>query len=388
MKHRNPILILLAALFLMMSACAAPPPPAAAKPEPTASSAPEPEQSPEPVSSHKSPTELTDAMSAFPEISAERTAAMSSWGEYGFGIVDGDTYYGRFFLKGDSAPMLFSLELKSGNRNVSLESHRILDSEHSPKYLIKQGNTLYYVMLDRETGGSCGIATVGTDGSGRKVLYEGVCDSLSAAGGRLFFTDVEGRPVSINEKGGDLRILTDRKVFYLFAADEDWLIFQDDRDKESLHLFRISDGVDIRLTGGPAFSPVIRGTSLFFSVPDKENSPVFRLARIDLRSYGERYDEEEQCFVPVFDVQLGDRTFGGEFYIFGDTICAMNGTAPTAIENWKDLEDNAFLGYSRAVRFISDRWAVEELFGKDGGITALMFHDRSGGHADIIPWLN
>ena len=117
MKHRNPILILLAAFFLIMSACAAPPSPSATESEPPATAAPEPEESPEPAPSHKSPTELIDAIAAFPEFSAERTAAMSSWAEYGFGIVDDNTYYGRFFLKGDPAPMLFSLELKSGNRS-------------------------------------------------------------------------------------------------------------------------------------------------------------------------------------------------------------------------------------------------------------------------------
>ncbi|MBR0353139.1 MAG: DUF5050 domain-containing protein [Oscillospiraceae bacterium] len=388
MKRHICALFLLTVLLLAMSACGVPEMPPVTEPSPVMETTPEPDDRVDPEPGHKTPTELTDAMAEFPEIPADRTEAMSLWAEYGFGIVDNDIYYGRFFRKGDPAPMLCSIELISRTRDVYAGQCRILDGEHSPKYLIKQGDMLYYIMLDRDTGKSCGIAKVCTDGSGKKVLYEGVCDYLSAAGGRLFFTDGDRHPASIDQNGRDLRILSDRETFYLFALDEDWLIYQDDGDNESLHLLRISDNIDIRLNDGPAFFPVISGTALFFSFPDNENSTAFRLACLDLSSFGERYDEDEKCYVPVFTVEFGDKLFGGEFYISAGTIRAMNGAQPTALENWREIGDDAYNGFSRVVRFVSDRWVTEEIMGNDGGITAIIFHERSGGYASKIPWLN
>ncbi len=388
MKHRILVIFLLTVIFLMLSSCGVPAETPVTEPEPVVETPPEPDDRYDTEPVHKTPTELTDAMAEFPEISADRTEAMNIWAEYGFGIIDNDIYYGRFFRKGDPAPMLFSIELISKRQDVSAGQYRILDSKHSPKYLIKQGDVLYYIMLDRSTGKSCGIARIRTDGSGMKVLYEGVCDYLSAAGGRLFFTDGDLHPVSIDENGRDLRILSDHESFYLFALNEDWLVFQDDADNESLHLLRISDGIDIKLNEGPAYFPVISGTTLFFSFPDKEISTAFRIAYMDLSSYSERYEEYEKCFIPVFTVQYGDKLFGGEFYVFKDTIRSMNGSEPMSLENWGEIEDDAYNGFKRVVRYVSERWITEEILGKDGGITAIMFHDRIGGYASKIPWLN
>ena len=390
MKHGKLILILLICTVILLGGCASgSPEPVVTDTEPAVESpAPSPvpadNYDPEPGSSVS--ISLTDAMALFTGIPAERTALMSSWAEYGFGIVENSTYYGRFFMKDDPAPMLISIELMSRKYDVEAGNWQILDAEHNPEYIVKLGDVLYYVMLDRESGESLGIAKVGTDGSEAQVLYEGSCGYLSAAGEKLFFTDDSGHPASMDTDGRDFQILLNREAYYLFALDEDWLIFQDDTDNESLHLFHIPDGADIRLNDGPSYNPVISGSTLFYAIPDTENASAFRLACIDLSSYEERYDDELRAFIPVFTAEYGDRLFGGEFCIFDGTMYAMNGFDQVKTENWKDLEDDAYNGFSRIIRFVSDKWIVEEICGKDLGITAMMFHDRSRAYASIIPW--
>ncbi len=392
MKHSFTALIFLICIALTISACAgtgsaditAEPEPTAVFPEPS----PEPDDRYDPEPSAPPSTVLTDAIAEFPGLSAKQTSAMSSWAQYGFGLVEGNTYYGRFFLKGETTPMLFAISLKSEKYEIKADSRQILDSEHSPKYLLKAGDVLYYIMLDRYSGESLGIAKTGTDGSDAQVLYQGKCSFLSSAGEKLFFTDSRGFPVCMDMNGGDPEAILERKVFYLYALSEDWLIFQDDADNESLHLYRISDGADIKLNDEAGFNPVIVGTSLFFSVRDPEINGAFRIACADLSSYGERYDEDTDRFVPVFTVHYGEKPFGGEFYICGNTIRAMNGAEPIALENWAELEDDAYESVDRIIRYASEKWIVEELTGKDGGITAMMFHDRSGGYASVIRWLN
>ena len=180
MKHSNLILILLICTAVLLSGCVSGSPEPvvtdteAAAVEPTALS-PIPADNYDPEPGGSASTSLTDAMAMVTGLPAERTALMSSWAEYGFGIVENGTYYGRFFIKDDPAPMLFSIELVSGKYDVEAGRWQILDAEHSPKYIVKQGDVLYYVMLDRESGESLGIAKVGTDGSGAQVLYEGSC---------------------------------------------------------------------------------------------------------------------------------------------------------------------------------------------------------------------
>ena len=392
MKHRLFAVILLICLVLLLSACAGTgSPDVTPEPEPTAD-LPEPSPAPvdlyDPEPGSTPSTQMTDALSEFTGVSAKQTANMSIWGEYGFGVIENNIYYGRFFLKGDPAPMLFSIKLSSDKYDVKAGSRKILDSEHSPKYIIKEGNVLFYIMLDRNTGESLGIAKTDTDGNGFQVLYNGDCSYLSKAGELLYFTDSTGRPASVDTEGGDLRIISDRMVYYLYALSEDWLIFQDDADNESLHLFRISDGTDIKLNDEPSYYPLINGTSLFFSIPDNETAGAFRLACIDMSSYTERYDEEQKCFIPVFSVQYGSKLFGGEYYLFNGTIFFMNGSAPEKSENWQTLEDDAYTGFKRIVRFVSDNWMIEEITGKDGGISAIMFHNRKGAIASKIPWLS
>ena len=170
---------------------------------------------------------------------------MSRWAEHGLCIVEDGVYYGRFFRASEPAPVLMSMELVSSKYDVQAGQQRILDGEHSPGFLIKADDVLYYIMLDRSTGDSCGIAAIRTDGSGLQMLYEGNCSYLSSAGDRLFFTDGRGRPVCIRTDGTDQQILTDREVYYLFALDEEWIIFQDDADDESLHL-SVSPTVQIK----------------------------------------------------------------------------------------------------------------------------------------------
>ncbi len=392
MKHRIQYLLFLIVLALTLSACAGTgstevnvdPALTAELPEPSPASdisyAQEPAATPS--------TKLTDAIAGFPGLSSEQTSAMSNWAEYGFGFIENDTYYGRFFLKDETFPMLISMELKSGRHDVGTGRWQILDSAHSPKYLIKHGDVLYYIMLDRTAGSSLGIESVYADGSNARELYSGECDYLSMAGDLLFFTDSNGYPVCMDAEGGSPRVLLERRVFYLYALSEDWIIFQDDSDGESLHLLRISDGTDIKLSDEAGFNPVIYGSSLFFAVRDPKIPDAFRMGCIDLSAYSEEYDETTNSFLPVFTVQYGGKPFGGEFYISGDTIRAMNGSEPVDINSWAELEDNAYTGFSRIMRFISDRWSVEEITGKDGGISAIMFHDRTGGFATKIPWLS
>lgn len=391
MKYRILIFILTISLMVTMSACSCTSlAENTAEPEPIAASEPSPEADdhPEPEPAALSSTFLTDAIAEFPGLSAEQTAAMGNWAQYGFGLVENNIYYGRFFLKGEPAPMLFAMELISSNYDVKSDMWQVLDSEHSPKYLVKQGDVIYYIMLNRNTGKSLGIGSVGSDGRNAKVLYEGECDYLSMAGKTLFFTDSNGYPSCIHFDGGDPHVLLDRKVFYLFGISEDWLIFQDDADGESLHLFRISDRADIKLTDVAGFNPVISGTSLFFSTRNPEIQGAYHIACIDLANYSARYDEKTGCFEPVFTIQYGKTPFGGEFYICGDTIRAMNGSEPIGLNNWAELEDDAYRGFLRIIRFVSNSWMVEEITGKDGGITATMFHDRIGKFASKIPWLD
>ncbi|MCR4606614.1 MAG: DUF5050 domain-containing protein [Oscillospiraceae bacterium] len=394
MKYRILLLILIILIISLMvttSACSGSGSAGnTAEPEPIAASEPSPEVGDhlEPEPAALSSTYLTDAIAEFPGLSAEQTAAMSNWAQYGFGLIENNIYYGRFFLKGESAPMLFSIELKTSKRDIKPGMWQVLDSEHSPKYMVKQSEMLYYIMLDRNTGKSLGIGSVGLDGSNAKVLYEGECDYLSIAGKMLFFTNGNGYPSCLFIDGRDPHVLLDRRVFYLYGLSEEWLIFQDDTDGESLHLFHISDGADIKLTDEAAFNPVILGTSLFFSTRDPGTKDAYHISCINLANYSERYNENKGCFEPVFTLQHSENTFGGEFYISGDTIWAMNNSEPIALKNWVELKDDASDGFNRIMRFVSNRWIVEEIIGKDGGITAIMFHDRNGKFASKIPWLS
>jgi len=74
--------------------------------------------------------------------------------------------------------------------------------------------------------------------------------------------------------------MLDKEVYFPYFVNDQWFIYQDDADNESLHIRHALSGEDIALCHVPGYSPVIYGTDLYFvAFSNGENS----LAKIDMK---------------------------------------------------------------------------------------------------------
>lgn len=337
-----------------------------------------------PASEEAAPVEpMLDALSSLPLFGAAQTLAMSNRINYGYALVDGGVFYGRHSFASERSTHLMSLRLAPGSFEIG--EARSLDPGCSPGCVQKRGERLYYLRYARGEGSSLGVGCVDLGSGAVSVPVEGNCDYLNLVGERLVFTEDNARVVSTDLLGGDRRVLLERAVYYLSMLDGDWMLFQDDADSESLHLYYLPEGLDYKLNDEPSYAPILCGHLLFYA-GRSPGDDAFRLCRIDLDAYEADYDAAAGCRVPRFTAERSDRLFGGEFFCDGRLLLPANDGAAVPVEDWRALSDDAYAGFRRAIRFLSDSLCVEEeLDPKTLNILRLVVVDRASGSSAVLP---
>ncbi len=331
------------------------------------------------------PEPVLEVLATLPSYDAAQSMAMSNWEHYGYCLIEDGMLYGRYFVQKAQYASLVALELR--REGAALKGGKWLDLDDScwPNYVQKRGNTLYYLKCRHGGGDIFALARVDIDGSDPQVLYEGECSYLSVTDDRLFFTDASNRLLSISPEGGEPQIVLDKAVYYSYALDNDWILYQDDADSESLHLYHLPEGLDFPLNSERSYEPVLCGSLLFYTTIIDD---THYLRCIDLTSYEERYDEKLGCHVPVFNVEQSELPFDDGFLLDGTSIIDFLTAESRPMEDWKDLQSSSSAASKRNLRFVSADLFVMDVHGNSGGIKSIQFIDRSTGTVSTIHWLH
>ena len=237
----------------------------------------------------------------------------------------------------------------------------ILDGNGRANYLCKEGDTLYYIR-DFEA-----VCRINTDGTGAKVLYEGACDYLQVHEGRLYFADENYHFVSMNMDGGDFTTVVDKEIYYPYLICSDWMIFQDDADDESLHLYNITHGTELNITYIPSYNPILDGHYLYYTEPVEDR---YYLCRIDM-------SDPETFLFEGSDLPLRESTF----MIDDEFIYTTNGISIEK-ENWQKLTDDSDVT-EEIYACVSEGYTVYHEFDSEGLISrkGLMSKEKFGGNS-------
>lgn len=293
-----------------------------------------------------------------PDFDAEQTATMSNFMSYGYYLIEDEVLYGLthsqslngglgatpFYMKGDFP---------------ELEETTILEENGVATYLCKDGDTLYYILNFEK------VCRVNTDGSGAEVLYEGTCDYLQIHEGRLYFADENYRFVSTDMNGGDLQTVVDKEIYYPYFICSDWMVFQDDADDESLHLYNTTHGTELNITYVPSYNPILDGHYLYYA--DSTEDGYF-LCRIDM--------SDPNTF--LFDgSELPLRESG---FVIDDKFFYTTNNNSVAKEDWKTLTDESE-ATEEIKMYVSEDYTVYHYFDGEGIITGkyVMSRERNGG---------
>ena len=207
-----------------------------------------------------------------PNFTAEETRAMSNFMAFGWYYIEDDVLYGLTHTVSNNGTLGATPIYMKGDF-PEFEETTALDQSGQANYLTKHGDFLYYTM-NLES-----ICRIKLDGSGKETLYQGACDYLMIHQDRLYFTDENYHLVSTDLEGKNLTTVVDREIYYPYFICTDWLVFQDDADNESLHLYNTTYGTEFNLTNAPSYHPVLDGHWLYFT---QESDGLYYLSRIDM----------------------------------------------------------------------------------------------------------
>lgn len=311
------------------------------------------------------------------DFNSEQSLAMSNFVNGGLYYFSGSTLYGRLLPSdGDY--------LRMGAVSLGDAEARPLDGDISPAYMFIYNEYLYYVRYPND-GGNVSIAKMRPDGTELTLLYEGKdCDFLQMVGERLYFTDESHRFVSTDTNGGDMRTVINREVYYPYFLDDNYIIFQDEADGESLHLFSLSGEYDIKLNDMSSYSPVICGSYLYYLGRMNESSN-FRLYRIDLGDICINADSGTGSYVLEHDTEVG------EYDVYscltdGQMIYGANGTtAPLA--NWASFTDGGYDELSERACYLGEDFTIGYRLNEEEKVLEVYIDNHSTDSVSSLPTL-
>ena len=281
-----------------------------------------------------------------PNFSDEQTCAMSNFMMNGRYLVEDGVLYGLTHSKSINGSFAATPIYMKGDF-PEFEETTILDDRGDATFLNKIGDVLYYIMNYEE------ICRINVDGSGLEVLYEGPCDYLQINNDRIYFTDENYHFMSMDMNGENLVTVVDREIYYPYFISSDWMVFQDDADSESLHLYNTTYGEELNLTDSVSHAPVLSGKYLYYmEVSDSGNY----LCRIDISNPDELICEKSENTISFLD-----------YMIDGKTIYLANNTS-MELENWKNAAVSASVEEVMEV-YVSEEYTVYHKFDNEGLIS-------------------
>lgn len=149
-----------------------------------------------------------------------------------------------------------------------------------------------YGILDKEK-----IVKVKAGKTKAETLYTGTCDYMQVTKNGIYFTDENDKYCKMGLDGKNKETVLDKGVFYPYQVSSKFLIYQDDADGETLHVYNMEDGSDTKISGFVSYEPMLRGDYLYFYTPGNGENMQF-MCRVDM--YSGKVDKAERAAI-VYD---------------------------------------------------------------------------------------
>lgn len=278
-----------------------------------------------------------------PDFDSNETSAMSSFMEGGWYSVKDNVLYGLTHVN-DSKPKLGATPFGMKGDFPEFKETKVLDENGGAYYLQMEGDYLYYIRDYKE------ICSVKIDGSDAKTLYTGDCDYLQIYDGRLYFADANYHFVCTDMDGKDLKTVVDKEIYYPYFICKDWLVFQDDADNESLHLYNIVVGEEFNLTNTPTHRPILDGKYLYYM---SNQDDAYSLCRMDISNPDTLKEERSEKLL-----------LSSEYMIDDQYIYVVNNTAREK-EQWKELTTTGDV-VTMTQMYVSEGYTISHELDQDG----------------------
>ena len=213
-----------------------------------------------------------------PEFSEEDVRKMSTFSNGGYAIVAGDVAYG-YEAHGKLACARIS---KDGSDVVLDDVQALLDGEICNPANFQYEEGYVYATVNGEK--NLGIVKINVKNNKTEFLYDKAVEYLQVYDGKLYFTDENHHYCFMDLDGKNITpIIDDREVYYPYQVGDGWIVFQDDADGETFHVYHEGEKIEKKITEIRSYDPVICGEYLYFNTT--EDFEQFRLCRVNLRTW-------------------------------------------------------------------------------------------------------
>lgn len=297
------------------------------------------------------------------------TAAMSNFMQSGRYAADGKTVYGQAFdTSGKPEFVLFNLEPKGSFYEV--KSHKVIEKEVQATYITLYDDYVFYIRAGKE------LYSVKKDGSNPRRILGDISEYLQVRGDRFYWCDSSYKLKSaaasalVSHAEGNTEVdlnnaidsVFDKEIYYAFMLDENWLIFQDDADHESLHLRHLPSGQEVALTSSVSHGPVVLESDLFYRTT---KDGVETLAKLDLSTTKVNYDKDNDRFSIVFaSSEYSGKTSPKQLAIDMEKYCFAGLNQGMQCSDWKNIE-NTENREAIAYKFVGPDFDISWEFSKE-----------------------
>ena len=132
--------------------------------------------------------------------------------------------------------------------------------------------------------------------------------------------------------GGDKTTVIDKAVFYPYFVAENMILYQDDKDGESLYMYDTAKKKDTKLTDMVSYQPLMNGDCLYFYTP-AEGEDCNYTCRLDLYSYSGKVEKAEKETI-LFSLFLEPKKI----------TFAAGGFTSLSLDKWDKLSEQSYGG--------------------------------------------
>lgn len=274
------------------------------------------------------------------QLSDDEVYAMSNFMNNGIAVAADGMLYGDFGGKefGKGAFTVASIKgEKLGDQKVIVENTRA-------EYLTELDGTVY-AQLDQSK-----LVSVKVGESRAKTLYEGDCDYMQVTGDGIYFTDEKNRYCMVDLDGKNKETLLDKEVYYPYLIGANFVIYQDDADGESLHMYNLESKTDVKLNNEVSYAPMICGDYVYYQIPS-EGDDEYYVGRIDLYS-GKAEKSEKDMILYTMYVEPADIVF------------SCGGFTALEMKEWDQLPNKSYGGENAYTKYSDGRIWITSYYGE------------------------
>ena len=307
--------------------------------------------------------------------SAEETAKMSNFMTGGYYTSVGDTVYGLLYSE-DGTSNFAKFEVVTNDGLTEFRDINVIMPKTAAKYVTYHEGYVYFVNPNG------GLYKVAEDQLEAEKVSGDVYGYFSIYNNQIYYCDANNYFCKCELDGTGKKIIIDKEVYYPYCLTDEWVVYQDDADGESLYIYNMADNTDIKLTDTHAYCPIIYDSSMYVAIAEEKGGEK-KLAKFDLSTFCYTYDSETGKYLALCDTEISKNVVTGTFLITEDGKL-NNGKEAEPIENWISM-DNPEGEFELLYRYTSADYDIYWTYDNSGYVENVNIHCKNLGNIFILP---